>query len=233
VRSKGQSSRIDATPLAPGWHTAALIALYVLVATAGLALSSAGAVPPPHSHSRLVATYAPLVFVELALLVYVVRVGRPASALSALVGRKWTSARRAVVDVALAAASFLSIRVFDFAWARVFVLGRSAAEAVLPVSGLERAAWVLVAVTVGVSEEIVFRGYLQTQLGAFTRRAALGVVLQALLFGLAHAEQGPEAMARIAIYGLGLGVLAHLRRSLLPGILCHVATDVVSGLIHR
>jgi hypothetical protein len=88
---------------------------------------------------------------------------------------------------------------------------------------------VLLAVSVGFCEEVVFRGYLQTQLTAFTGSRGLGIVLQAALFGIAHAEQGGASALRITGYGIILGGLAQLRRSLLPGIVSHVAIDLVSG----
>ena len=81
-------------------------------------------------------------------------------------------------------------------------------------------------------EELVFRGYLRIQLGAFTGRAWLAILIQAMIFGLAHAQQGAASATRIAIYGLALGVVAHSRRSVVPCILAHVATDLVSGLVH-
>jgi len=231
LSSERQSSPV-APALAPLWHTAALVALYLLVGVVGtLVTARHGSVALAPPASRLGAVYAPLVVVQVALALYVVRVGRPKSAFTDLLGHRWTDVRRACVDVALALATFVALRLFDLAWARVFVVDRSAVLAELPVTGLERAEWAVVAVTVGVSEELVFRGYLQTQLGALTGRAALGVVLQAALFGIAHAEQGGEAVARVALYGAGLGVLARLRRSLLPGMICHVATDLVSGLV--
>ncbi|HEX7668488.1 MAG TPA: CPBP family intramembrane glutamic endopeptidase, partial [Polyangiaceae bacterium] len=77
---------------------------------------------------------------------------------------------------------------------------------------------------------VVYRGYLRTQLAAFTRSMPLAVVLQGLLFGIAHGEQGLAIATRVAVYGVGLGGLAAWRRSLLPGILCHVALDLTSGL---
>ena len=51
------------------------------------------------------------------------------------------------------------------------------------------------------------------------------------MFGLAHGEQGASAAARAALYGAGLGALARWRRSLAPGIVCHVWTDLASGLL--
>jgi membrane protease YdiL (CAAX protease family) len=103
--------------------------------------------------------------------------------------------------------------------------------ALLPHGPLEQAAWLVLSLSVGLSEEVVFRGYLLTQLAGFTGRAAIANVLQALLFGLAHAEQGRGAMVRLATYGLAFGVLARWRRSLVPSILCHTWTNVASGLV--
>ena len=99
----------------------------------------------------------------------------------------------------------------------------------LPHTWTERVAWGLVSLCVGVSEEVVYRGYLQTQLAAFTGHARVAMVLQAVLFGIAHGEQGASAVARLAIYGLAFGALARFRRSLLPGIACHVWTNLASG----
>jgi membrane protease YdiL (CAAX protease family) len=104
--------------------------------------------------------------------------------------------------------------------------------AMRPGTASARVAWAIVAGSVGLSEEVVFRGYLQTQLAAFTGRWAVAWMLQAVLFGLAHAEQGAAAMVRLAGYGLALGALARWRKSLLPGIVCHVWTDLASGLFH-
>jgi hypothetical protein len=86
-------------------------------------------------------------------------------------------------------------------------------------------------VTVGVCEEVVYRGYLQTQLAAFTGRAGLAVVLQAALFGMAHGEQGLAVVVRFTLYGVVFGALARWRRSLLPGIAAHIGIDLASGLL--
>ncbi len=91
--------------------------------------------------------------------------------------------------------------------------------------------WAAVAVSVGFCEEVVFRGYLQRQFEGFWGKPWLAVGLQALLFGVAHGEQGASAVARAALYGVGFGALARWRRSLLPGVLCHAWTDLASGLL--
>jgi uncharacterized protein len=220
--------------LAPAWHTAALIALILLVASLGTLLTRSGVAvtAPVESASRIWVLYLQMLVVAWGLLFYTCRIGRPRSALVALIGEGWTSARGAAADLGLAVTGWALIQGCEIAWVRLFATSADASvAAMLPDTALQRVGWAAVAVSVGLSEEVVYRGYFQTQLTAFTRRALAAWVLQAALFGLAHAEQGAPAMARMAGYGLALGALARWRRSLLPGIVCHVLTDLVSGLI--
>ena len=88
----------------------------------------------------------------------------------------------------------------------------------------------LTAVTVGFCEEVIYRGYLQTQLTAFTGRASIAVVLQAALFGIAHGEQGLAVVVRFTLYGVLFGGLARWRRSLLPGIAAHIGQVRLSSV---
>src|SRR5439155_18386656 len=154
------------------------------------------------------------------------------SALVELVGRVPESVRAMSVDVLLAAIVFVAIDGSEALFARAGVAPSAAVIAMLPHRFGERAAWALVAASVGLSEEVVYRGYLQTQLAAW-RGATLGIILQAALFGVAHGQQGLATAARFAVYGLLLGALARWRRSRVPGILAHVTIDIVSGLVAR
>lgn len=232
LRGDAYSSERDA--LAPRWHTALLIAVILAVAGAGTLLASRGVTTPLQAapRARVTAVYLPLIVVAWSMLLYVCRVGRPRNELPRLLGAKWTTFGRAGADIALGVSGWLLVKGFELVWVRLFTTGASASvTAMLPQTWTERLAWVLVSVSAGFCEEVVFRGYLQTQLTAFTGRASVAIVLQAALFGIAHGEQGIGAMLRIALYGLGFGLLARRRRSLLPGIACHVWTDVASGLL--
>ena len=228
---------MDAT-LAPRWHTAALVALLLAVALTGTLLqlygapTSAAAPEPRGNASPIFARYFPLLVVNWSLVVYCSRLFRGRNALPDLLGQRWHTVGRAFTDLACALVGFFVIIAVEFTFARLFAVRRNAAiAALLPSTGAERLTWGVVAMSVGFCEEVVYRGYLQTQIAAATRSRALGVVLQALLFGLAHLEQGPAAAARIAGYGLLFGVLAQFRRSLLPGIACHVAVDLAAGFL--
>lgn len=234
--SDAPNSRRFSTPgaIAPRWHTALLVVLIVGVAALGTLLSRRGSVVqlPAAAPSRGV-VYTQMIIVAWLLFFYVTRVGRRESALPVLLGRTWRSVGRAGGDLALAAAGFLLIRVIEWLWRWFSATGASASvSALLPRAPLEYVGWVIVSLSVGAAEEVVYRGYLQTQLATFSGRASVGVVLQAVLFGLAHGDQGPGAMLRIAGYGVIFGLLARLRGSLLPGIACHVSINLVSGLLH-
>jgi uncharacterized protein len=92
-------------------------------------------------------------------------------------------------------------------------------------------AWVMLSCTAGFCEEIIFRGYFGRQFAALTGSAAAGIILQGIVFGLGHGYQGWKLMLSLSIYGSLLGVLAHWRRSLRPGILAHALQDSASGLL--
>jgi len=228
--------RLDPPPLASAAHTGALVGVMLAVALAGSvlqhfgALQASGAAVASPRGAIIWRQYLPLLLVNALLLLYVARLFRPGNALPQLLGRRWSTASQAFADLLSAACAFAVICGLE-ALAAPFFAGRNAAvSALLPSTEAERLTWVAVASVVGFCEEVVYRGYLQTQLGAIARSPGLGLTLQALLFGLSHLEQGGGAALRIAIYGLILGLLAHTRRSLLPGIGCHVAIDLVSAL---
>jgi len=236
-RSAVRPARADAPRLAPYWHTAALVFVIVAVAMTGTWLQATGAMGahveavPRQADSRILKQYAPLLVVNWALLAYVARLFRTNNALPELLGNQRPGARQLAIDLALASAGFGGIELFQALTVHASAAGRNAAlSPLLPSTEAERLTWLVVALSVGFCEEVVYRGYLQTQLSAFAGRASFGIVLSAILFGMAHAEQGFASAVRIAGYGLALGTLAHFRRSLRPGILCHVAIDLSIAL---
>ncbi|RYZ07655.1 MAG: CPBP family intramembrane metalloprotease [Myxococcales bacterium] len=181
--------------------------------------------------SRALGSYLPSVLVSGALAGYVARFGLPRSILTPLLGSTWDSLSRAARDLALGASLALLVLVLDAVFVRALLPPESVAgHYLLPKTLTERAAWFPFAVAAGVGEELVYRGYLQAQLSVLAGSRALGVVLQALLFGIAHGEHGGAVVARFALYGLLFGALALRRRSLIPGALAHVALDVYAGL---
>jgi membrane protease YdiL (CAAX protease family) len=208
--------------------------LIVSVALAGSAMTASGAAPPAPSDpmARITAVYAPILVVQWGLVFYVCRIGRAPGVLSGLVGTTWVDARRAVTDCVLAAVTAFVIVAVNVAYTHLLGAGLDAStRALLPQTPQERVVWAAVALSVGFCEEVVYRGYLQMALSRWLRSVTLGVIAQGALFGLAHLEQGGVVRAAIpiAFYGVLLGALRRFRGSLLPGIICHVALDLVGG----
>jgi membrane protease YdiL (CAAX protease family) len=117
--------------------------------------------------------------------------------------------------------------------ARVIGPDPKSVEALLPRDLPESVVWVLLSLSAGFCEEVVFRGYFQTQLRALSGHAAVGILGQAVVFGIAHGYQGVRNVIVITGLGVLFGLLAHWRRSLSPGIAAHAWTDIVAGLITR
>jgi membrane protease YdiL (CAAX protease family) len=103
----------------------------------------------------------------------------------------------------------------------------------LPQSRLEIFLWILTAITAGICEEIIFRGYFQKQFCAWTGNVPAGVLLSAAVFGAGHIYQGWRPAIIIAVYGLLFGILAEMRKSLRPGMITHAWHDGFAGLVGR
>lgn len=219
-------------PVAPAWHTGLLLVWILGVALTGLLLGARGTAPPVELASRG-AVYLQLALAQLVMLTYVVRVGLGRSILGRLIGRGWSSLPRATVDLAVALALATTILAMEFAAQRWTSSGGavSAAEAVLrPRTPVERITWLALSLLVGLSEEVVYRGYLQRQLGAWSRSRCVGLLASALIFALAHGNQGLAPALRIGVYGWLLGLVAAHRRSLVPGIVAHALIDGMAAL---
>ena len=85
----------------------------------------------------------------------------------------------------------------------------------------ELALWVIMWITAGFCEELVFRGYLQKQCLALTGSVVFAVLAQGVLFGIAHWYQGFKMVIVISMLGLLMGIFAQWRKSLRPGMITH------------
>lgn len=92
-------------------------------------------------------------------------------------------------------------------------------------------AWMLVNLCVtALSEELVFRGWLQP---ALVKRcgAPFGIALGALLFGAAHAPFSAGFALVAGIAGLGYGLVFHLGGRLWPAVALHFAVNLLHLLL--
>jgi uncharacterized protein len=99
-----------------------------------------------------------------------------------------------------------------------------------PNFGLEMTAFVLVCLTAGVCEELLYRGWLLNLLRAATGSTWAAAVASSMLFGAAHAYQGVKGILRTTFIGLQLAALYVLVGSLVPGQLLHAAVDLLVGV---
>lgn len=98
----------------------------------------------------------------------------------------------------------------------------------LPQTTTERVAWVLLSISAGVCEEVLFRGFLiryLTQIGGGMPLVA-ALVASSLIFGLAHLYQGVKGVVGSAVGGLALGLLFLLSGSLLASVALHILLDL-------
>ena len=87
-------------------------------------------------------------------------------------------------------------RCISFLWVRWLGVGHAASISPLAPRGIAEAIlWVLLSISAGISEELVFRGYLQRQLTAFTGRTSVATFLQVAVFGIAHGYPGGSSSA--------------------------------------
>ena len=220
--------------IAPVWHTVVLLAVFAALTAFGwLAQRSvrvhAPGPAPPH---RLLPLQIQAIIFEWATMAWVwFGVRRKGIRVRELVAGRWPNVRFVLVDVLLGIglwALWIGISRIENS-----LLGHNHAPDAIPypVGLLESVLAVGVAISAGVCEEIVFRGYLQRQFRALSGSAVIAVLLQAVVFGVSHVYQGVRLASMVVLYGTLFGVLALWRRSLRPGIIAHAWSDIAARLM--
>jgi membrane protease YdiL (CAAX protease family) len=105
-------------------------------------------------------------------------------------------------------------------------------ERLLPRSDLEFRWFSALAVTAGLCEEFLFRGFLLWYLAHLMPPPAAWVV-QALLFGLGHAYQGAKGIVTTGIAGAFFSGVVFVSGSLAPAMLIHALMDLHAGDLGR
>lgn len=225
-------ARPGARAVAPAWHTAILVV--ALGAWALMGAKQAGMMRAESAPPRM-AFYATTMALEWILFAYVVfGIRRKRISLRELTGPKWRGVSDVALNIAIALA-FWSVSLLILGGV-AFLLGikrapTQATQFMIPHSGSEMAVWVALAITAGVCEETVFRGYLQQQLAAWTGSVPVGVVLSAAFFGFGHVYQGVRQAVLIGVYGVLFGILAAWRRDVKPGMVAHAWQDSIAGAL--
>ncbi len=102
---------------------------------------------------------------------------------------------------------------------------------ILPATPREARAFSAVAITAGICEEVLYRGYLLWYLlSLWPGRLAIAAAAATLIFGVGHAYQGARGIISTAIAG-GIGMAVYLLTgSLLAPMLLHATLDLANGL---
>lgn len=107
------------------------------------------------------------------------------------------------------------------------------AKTLFPITRLEKKTWIFVALTAGITEEIIYRGYLFFAFSFIFPSLSLFYVLliSTFIFGIGHIYQGKEVV-KPTILGLVFGFAYIIFDSIIPIIVLHSVQDlVVTNLI--
>lgn len=158
---------------------------------------------------------------------------RAGGSVRSLIGRRWAGPGDFFTDVGIAVAFwFASLLILGLT--KVVLQMKEQSEMLklmAPHNGLEMFLWIFVALTAGICEEIIFRGYLQQQFTAWSNRVSVGIGLSVLFFGAGHIYQGVKSAIGITVFGLLFSLLAHYRKSLRPGMMAHAWQDALAGIL--
>jgi len=104
------------------------------------------------------------------------------------------------------------------------------AERILPHSTIELLPFLALAITAGLCEEFLYRGFAMAVLAHLGSPAWAAVLSSAILFGLAHLYQGRGGFFSTLVIGTVFGTGRIAYHSLVPVIFWHSAVDLVAGV---
>jgi membrane protease YdiL (CAAX protease family) len=220
-------------PVGSQSHTVGLLVIIVAWAFSGvvtLANLRADTGPP------LILVYSAAMILDGLIVGYVVEgIRSQGGSLRELIGGSWGRVRDFWRDVLVAIVFWLVALVCLGALRLALHVNRSVdvARLLAPYSRVEIVLWMLMSLTAGFCEEVIFRGYLQRQFIAWSGKPFLGILLSAAVFASVHAYQGAGRAVIVAVFGAMFGILAYWRRSLRPGIMAHARHDTIFGLAAR
>jgi len=217
--------------IAPWWHTVLVLAPIMIGSVASAYEHGLPNANLPGVSHRLSSYFTVLIMEWFGVFLVWLALRFRGLAVGSLVSGHWQAPRAFFRDFGLAI-SFLIV-VVPLVGVLAYFLGantNSALANIPPKAGFELLIFLALAASAGFAEELVFRGYLTLQFGAWTGSRAIAVILQGIAFGLAHGFYG-KAMLAIMLQGWLLGLLACWRKSLRPGMLAHGLQDSIGGVV--
>lgn len=232
----------DKKLLAPLWHTVLMVLLVLgnsvvtFLVSSRLTTRRAGSMT---DRTRVI-EYLASIALELFLVVLLwVGLRLRQTRIRDLIGGRWDSPEDFLLDVAIAFGFW--IVAYGVLIGLSFALGlakasqieeaKKLAQALAPHSAGALLVFIALSITAGFVEELIFRGYLQRQIGALAGNIYVGLIVSAIVFGSGHGYEGTRRMFLIFIYGAMFGLLALWRKSLRPGMMAHAWHDAFQGII--
>lgn len=218
-------------PLAPWWHT---VLVLVPLATGSVASWYQRGLPNAHvpGISSRLSSYITVLMQEWCgfFLIWLALKCRGLS-ISSLVSGRWQTLGAFFKDLGLAV-GFLIVAIPLLAVLVHFIGSPMSGDVAkfTPKTLFELVVWLGLSATAGFCEEFIFRGYLTRQFHAWIGSYGFAIILQGILFGLAHGYY-QWVMAVIMVQGWLLGLLAYWRKSLRPGMLAHGLQDGIGGVV--
>ena len=233
VRSPQQQGML----LAPWWHTTLMVLLILGLSVAGVRqLRSLGDRP-----LHLVANYSLSIFYEWVLAGLVLwGIHLRKVPLRQLLGERQPGVRAWVKDCVVALVYWvIALVVLGVLGAALTKISGShidpqkigdVTQKLAPGNAIEMILFLVLSMSAGFCEELVFRGYLLQQFARMSHRYWVGIALAAVVFGCAHGYEGVAGILLITVYGAMFGILARVRRGLRTGMIAHAWHDSVSGV---
>ena len=106
---------------------------------------------------------------------------------------------------------------------------RALAAKIFPHSNDEARVFACLAITAGICEEFIYRGFVFAALGHLSLPTWGVLLVSSAMFGLAHAYQGRSGMVGTLVLGTVFGLVRILYDSLVPVVFWHAAVDIVAG----
>jgi uncharacterized protein len=231
TEARAETSAAAFQPVASLWHTAVVLAVIVVLVFRGWLQAKHMRMMANPDHIRLY--NRTILFEWLTLALVLVGVWLHGSSLLTVMGDRWRSVSQFLRHVGIALVFLIVTIAFTSMAGSHGSTGDQATQFLLPHGRVEIALWVLLSITAGICEEAIYRGYLQKQFIVMTTSVPAGIILSALVFGLAHSYQGFARASMISVLGAMSGGLAYWCRSVRPGMIAHALQDVLGAFIRH
>jgi membrane protease YdiL (CAAX protease family) len=105
-----------------------------------------------------------------------------------------------------------------------------ASSVLLPSTPSERKWFAATAITAGICEELLYRGFLMSYIPSnfpmFAQQFILISILSGIIYGLSRAYLGMKGIAQTALTGFSFAIVYYLSGSLLPAMVFHILAEL-------